>query len=92
MMQAGMEKERIPGVGAASFTVTSLCLRQIWLLETVRCWSFFVDLAAFGLLVSRDRTKRLNPKRTAMIVFGSSRKLVSHLSFYSLVGNILLLA
>jgi hypothetical protein len=50
----------------------------------VRCWSFFVDLAAFGLLVSRDRTKRLDPKRTAMIVFGNSRKLVSDLPLYSL--------
>jgi hypothetical protein len=51
----------------------------------VRCWSFFVDLAAFGLLVIRDRTERLNPKRTAMTVFGNSRKLVSDLSLYSLV-------
>jgi hypothetical protein len=40
----------------------------------VRCWSFFVDLAAFGLLVSRDRTKRLNPKRTAMTVLGNEPK------------------
>jgi hypothetical protein len=48
--------------------------------QGVRCWSFFVDLAAFGLLVSRDRTKRLDPKRTAMTVFGNSRKLVSDLS------------
>ncbi len=48
--------------------------------QLVRCWSSFVDLAAFGLLVSRDRTKRLDPKRTAMTVFGNSRKLVSDLS------------
>jgi hypothetical protein len=33
---------------------------------SVRCWSFFVDSAAFGLLILRDRTKRLDPKRTAM--------------------------
>jgi hypothetical protein len=50
----------------------------------VRCWSFFVDLAAFGLLVSQDRTKRLDPKRTAMTVFGNSHNLVSDLSLYSL--------
>jgi hypothetical protein len=52
---------------------------------SVRCWSLFVDLAAFGLFVPRDSSKRLNPKRTAMTVFGNSRELVSDLSLYSLV-------